>query len=151
MSTPILSQTELVARDHRDSRLRAAMEPGASIQLPEAAEVFELDQKIQQLQAEREQRAAELDAKRAGIASLRDRIAVISKQLQDGQSMFDGSKAFFESATQSLPSISNMQQRQTLLVTSAANREFVSLWPASEKALKAELKATQTELERLLK
>lgn len=147
----LLSSFEIMARDHRDQRLKAALEPGAEIQLPDAAEVFELDQKIQQLQAEREQRAAELDAKRAGIASLRDRIATISKQLQDGESLFAGCNQFFKNAAESLPSISNMQQRQTLLVTSAANREFASLWPASEKLLRAELKAVETELTRLLK
>jgi chromosome segregation ATPase len=127
------------------------MEPDAEISIPDAAEVFELDQKIQQLQAERESRAAELDAKRASIQSLRERIADISKQLRDGQSLVNGSKAFFESAAASLPAITSMAQRQTLLLTSAANREFALLWPAAEKLLKGELKSTQTELERLLK
>lgn len=151
MSTPILSQTELASRDHRDQRLKAAMEPDAEIQLPEAQEVFELDQKIQQLQAEREQRAAELDAKRASIQSLRDRITTLEKQIRDGQALLAGSNQFFKSAAESLPSISSMQQRQVLLHSSAMNREFIQLWPLAEKSLKSELKATETELTRLLK
>jgi hypothetical protein len=151
---PLLSSFEILARQNRDSHLKAVLDQPEALKIPGIESLETMQAQIQELQAAYEIEAQRLATEQATLEGLNGQLETERRRLAHGEYLFAGSKAAVDSLVQSIYQCltpSEQGKLQTALILRSGNTQFVECWPTVKKAVLAEIKRLEAEISKLTK
>jgi hypothetical protein len=151
---PLLSSFEILARQNRDSHLKAVLDQPEALKIPGIESLETMQSQIQELQSKYEAEAARLATEQATLEGLNGQLETERKKLSHGEYLFAGSKAAVDSLVQSIYQCLTQGEQsklQTALILRSGNAQFVECWPTVKKMAQAEIKRLETEISKLTK
>jgi hypothetical protein len=151
---PLLSSFEILARQNRDSHLKAVLDQPEALKIPGIESLETMQSQIAELQSKYEAEAARLASEQATLEGLNGQLETERRRLAHGEYLFAGSKAAVDSLVQSIYQCltpSEQGKLQTALILRSGNTQFVECWPTVKKAVLAEIKRLETEISKLTK
>jgi hypothetical protein len=151
---PLLSSFEILARQNRDSHLKAVLDQPEALKIPGIESLETMQAQIQELQAAYEIEAQRLATEQATLEGLNGQLETERKKLSHGEYLFAGSKAAVDSLVQSIYQCLTQGEQsklQTALILRAGNSQYVECWPAVKKAILGEIKRLENEISKLTK
>jgi hypothetical protein len=149
---PLLSSFEILARQNRDSHLKAVLDQPEALKIPGIESLEVMQSQIQELQERYELEAQRLATEQATLESLNGQLETERKKLTHGEYLFAGSKAAVDGLVQSIYQCltqSEQSKLQTALILRAGNAQYVEVWPAVKKAILGEIKRLENEIKEM--
>ena len=149
---PLLSSFEILARQNRDSHLKAVLYQPEALKIPGIESLEVMQSQIQELQERYELEAQRLATEQATLESLNGQLETERKKLTHGEYLFAGSKAAVDGLVQSIYQCltqSEQSKLQTALILRAGNAQYVEVWPAVKKAILGEIKRLENEIKEM--
>ena len=149
---PLLSSFEILARQNRDSHLKAVLDQPEALKIPGIESLETMRSQIQELQERYEAEAARLATEQATLEGLNGRLSDERRKLSHGEYLFSGSKAAVDGLVQSIYQClapSEQSKLQSVLLVRAGNAQFVECWPTVKKAVLAEIKRLENEIKEM--
>jgi hypothetical protein len=151
---PLLSSFEILARQNRDSHLKAVLDQPEALKIPGIESLETMRSQIAELQSKYEAEASRLANQQQTLEGLTSQLETERKRLSHGEYLFAGSKAAVDSLVQSIYQCLTQGEQsklQTALILRAGNSQFVECWPTVKKMAQAEIKRLETEISKLTK
>ena len=149
---PLLSSFEILARQNRDSHLKAVLDQPEALKIPGIESLEVMQSQIQELQERYEAEAARLATEQATLEGLTIQLSDERRKLSHGEYLFAGSKAAVDGLVQSIYQCLTQGEQsklQTALILRAGNSQYVEVWPAVKKLIQAEIKCLENEIKEM--
>jgi hypothetical protein len=151
---PLLSSFEILARQNRDSHLKAVLDQPEALKIPGIESLETMRSQIAELQSKYEAEASRLANQQQTLEGLTSQLETERKRLSHGEYLYTGSKAAVDGLVQSIYQCLTQGEQsklQTALILRAGNSQFVECWPTVKKMAQAEIKRLETEISKLTK
>lgn len=151
---PLLSSFEILARQNRDSHLKAVLDQPEALKIPGIESLEVMQSQIQELQERYEAEAARLATEQATLEGLTIQLSDERRKLSHGEYLFAGSKAAVDGLVQSIYQCltpSEQSKLQTALILRSGNAQYIEVWPTVKKAILGEIKRLEAEISKLTK
>jgi chromosome segregation ATPase len=152
---PLLSSFEILARQNRDSHLQEKLNDPDLLRVPGFEDLSNMEAQLQQLQAELEAKRSDLANRQQSLESRLDRLEKSRKQLREGDSMCEASKAVLpqleEAVFHTLGDYSAIetQKRHTAIQLHLHNERFSKIWPKVRKMALQEIENLESEIKEM--
>jgi chromosome segregation ATPase len=152
---PLLSSLEIQARANRDSHLQEKLNDPDLLRVPGFEDLSNMEAQLQQLQAELEAKRSDLANRQQSLESRLDRLEKSRKQLRDGDSMCEASKAVLpqleEAVFHTLGDYSAVetQKRNQAIQLHLHNERFSKIWPRIRKMALQEIENLESEIKEM--
>jgi chromosome segregation ATPase len=152
---PLLSSFEILARQNRDEHLQKKLNDPDLLKVPGFEDLSNMEAQLQQLQAELEAKRSDLANRQQSLESRLDRLEKSRKQLRDGDSMCEASKAVLpqleEAVFHTLGDYSAVetQKRNQAIQLHLHNERFSKIWPRIRKMALQEIENLENEIKEM--
>jgi chromosome segregation ATPase len=152
---PLLSSFEILARQNRDANLQEKLNDPDLLKVPGFEDLSDMEDQLRQLQDELEAKRSDLANRQQTLESRLDRLEKSRKQLREGDSMFEASKAVLpqleEAVFHTLGDYSAIetQKRNQAIQLHLHNERFSKIWPRIRKMALQEIENLETEIEEM--
>ena len=149
---PLLSSFEILARQNRDSHLKAVLNDPGALKIPGIESLETMRSQIAELQSKYEIEAQRLATEQQTLEGLNGQLETERGKLSHGEYLFRGSKDALDtlSATIGQCLTSGEQGKlQSVLLVRSGNAQFCECWPAVKKAILGEIKRLENEIKEM--
>ena len=152
---PLLSSFEIQARANRDAHLQEKLNDPDLLKVPGFEDLSDMEDQLRQLQTELEARRSDLANRQQSLESRLDRLEKSRKQLREGDSMCEGSKAVLPQLEEAIfhtlgdSSAVETQKRHTAIQLHLFNERFSKIWPKVRKMALQEIENLESEIKEM--